>query len=172
MKLVVLLLFGTILLAATSGLALAHSELIQSKPAPGEQLADSPPEIRLTFSEPVAANSQIVLLTDSFESIEGLVPQFNPEHPEVVYTPLPPLEAGIYTVQWAAASADGHEIRGSYTFSVGLGTPTAPDLPPAETVTPAAGRIGLGVEWWIVALAAVAVGMSLLLLFARRARRD
>ncbi len=112
------LLLALLAVVLLGGRALAHSELVAAEPAPGAQLAESPAEIRLTFSEPVAASSQIVVMGENFQQVEGLVPQFNPEQPQVVYTPLPPLAEGVYTVQWTAASDDGHEISGSYSFSV------------------------------------------------------
>lgn len=152
----------------------AHSDLVSSEPAPGAQLAESPPGIRLTFSEPVAATSRIVLLTDDFRSIEGLVPQFNPEIPEQVYTPVPDLEPGVYSVQWAAASADGHEISGSFSFSVGLVTPGAVtvEAAPAATAATDSEATSLRGGWWLVAIIALAVGLPLLLLAVRRASRS
>lgn len=152
--------------------AAAHTELVGSEPAPGAQLAQSPAEIRLTFSEPVAPNSQIVLLTEDFQSIEGLVPQFNPAQPEQVYTPVPALEPGVYTVQWSAASADGHEVTGSYSFSVGLVTQGAATPPPAETAaTPASSGQSSGSAWWLAIIGLIAVGVPIVLLAVRRAGR-
>lgn len=145
----------------------AHSDLVAAEPAPGTQLGESPAEIRLTFSEPIAATSQIVVMGENFEQVSGLVPQFNPERPQEVYTPLPVLEPGVYTVQWVAASSDGHEISGSYSFSVGLGTPDAAGVIEPTTTTPANSRSG----WWLGALGLAAVGLPLILLIFRRAGR-
>lgn len=142
---------------------LAHSDLVAAEPEPGAQLADSPAEIRLTFSEPVTEGSRIVVLGENFAQVEGLVPQFNPAIPEQVYTPLPPLAPGVYTVQWAATSDDGHEVSGTYSFSVGLTTPGA--APTEER--PAGTRNG----WWLGVVGLVAVGVPLVLLVIRRAGR-
>jgi hypothetical protein len=73
----------------------------------------------------------------------------------------------VYTVQWVASSSDGHEISGSYSFSVGLGTPNAPGVTESTTVSPANSRSG----WWLGALGLVAVGLPLMLLIFRRAGR-
>jgi methionine-rich copper-binding protein CopC len=156
--------FCALLLALAVLPAAAHSELVKSEPAPGAQLAESPAEIRLTFNEPVAATSRIVLLAGEFQPVEGLVAQFNAARPQELYTPLPDLEPGTYTVQWTAASEDGHEVSGSYSFSV------APDS--AASTTETAGSAAPGrPSWWIGALLAVAVGLPLVLLAVRRAGR-
>ena len=155
--------------------ALAHSDLVAAEPEPGAQLAASPAEIRLTFSEPVADGSRIVVLGENFEQVEGLVPQFNPEAPEQVYTPLPPLAPGVYTVQWAATSDDGHEVNGTYSFSVGLVTPDATEAGgAAASATTASPPAGTRSGWWLGVLGIVAVGVPLVLLTIRRAghRRD
>lgn len=155
-----------------TGLAAAHSDLVAAEPAPGAQLAESPAEIRLTFNEPVAAASRIVLLAENFEPVDGLVPQFNPAQPEQVYTPLPQLAPGVYTVQWVAASSDGHEVSGSYSFSVGLVTPGAPgNETGGEVAGQVASRAGVGVSGWLLVLAALAVLLPVALVVLRRGRR-
>ena len=163
-----LALLSTFLVLALLGRpAAAHSDLVAAEPAPGTQLGESPAEIRLTFSEPVAATSQIVVMGENFEQVSGLVPQFSPERPQEVYTPLPVLEPGVYTVQWVASSSDGHEISGSYSFSVGLGTPDAAGVIESTNVSPTNSRSG----WWLGALGLAAVGLPLILLICRRANR-
>lgn len=153
----------------------AHSDLVSAVPSPGAQLAESPAEIRLTFSEPVAASSRIELFMDDFQRVDGLVSQFNPAQPEQIYTPLPVLEPGVYTVQWAAASTDGHEISGSYSFSVGLvaqdatGAATTGELVAAEPTT--AQPAGSRSSWWLAALGLLAVGLPLALFALRRTGR-
>ncbi len=154
-----------------SSRASAHSELVAAEPAPGAQLAQSPAEIRLTFSEPVAASSQIVVMGENFQQVEGLVPQFNPEQPQVVYTPLPPLPEGIYTVQWVAVSNDGHEISGSYSFSVtpaaSGGTTDAVTPAPMVAENPPTPRSA----WWLGVIGILAVGLPLAFLGLRRIAR-
>lgn len=154
------------------GRALAHSELVAAEPAPGAQLTASPAEIRLTFSEPVAASSRIVVMGENFQQVEGLVPQFNPEEPQVVYTPLPTLTEGVYTVQWTAASDDGHEISGSYSFSVmsaasGGATDANAEEPAVAEKAPTPRSI-----LWLGALGLIAVGLPLIFFaFSRPPRR-
>ena len=113
------------------GVVYAHAELVGAEPAPGTVVADSPQEIRLTFSEPVAAGSRVALFTPDFQGIAGVESRVEAQAPEQVVAAVPDLEPGVYTVQWTAVSADGHEISGSYAFSVGVpfvepGRPAAP----------------------------------------------
>ena len=37
----------------------------------------------------------------------------------VIRVPLPPLEPGVYKVEWHAMSADTHKVNGDFTFKVG-----------------------------------------------------
>ena len=97
----------------------AHSELVLALPAPGERLEVPPAEIRLTFSEVVGEETAVLLFGEGFQQIGGLVTEVEPRNPRQVFVPLPEgLEAGVYTVQWTAVSADGHQIEGSYSFQI------------------------------------------------------
>ncbi len=171
----IILIFILFFSATVAHPVAAHSDLVEAVPSPGAQLAESPAEIRLTFSEPVASGSRIELFTDDFQRVDGLVPQFNPAQPEQIYTPLPALEPGVYTVQWAAVSDDGHEISGSYSFSVGLvaqdatGAVSTGETDNAEPTS--TGPAGSRSSWWLAALALIAVGLPLALFGLRRAGR-
>jgi methionine-rich copper-binding protein CopC len=130
---------------------LAHSELIDSQPAPGAQLAEPPAEIRLTFSQPPGAQSQIVLMADGFQPVEGIAAHVDSARPEQLFAPLPVLEPGNYTVQWTAVSEDGHEISGSYSFSI---VTTATESRGLSTM--------LADQWpWLLALLVLVVGAPL-----------
>lgn len=129
---------------------LAHADLLAASPGPGAQLSESPDEIRLTFSEPVGVGSFVELYGEGFRSVGSLEPQFDATRPEQIVVSLPELTAGDYTVQWSAASADGHEITGSYTFTV---------LPATLAGSP---------SWLMIGLVAGGVAAILLLVASRR----
>lgn len=129
----------------------AHAELVRQEPEPGAEMTVPPTEIRLTFNEPITADSTITLSTGQFQAVAGVIPQFDPQTPEQMVAPLPELAPGTYTVQWTAVSADGHPVTGSYTF----------------TVVDATNPTGLLPAWWLVALAGVLL-MLLALLWRRR----
>ena len=95
----------------------AHNELRQSFPTAGQILNESPPEIRLTFSEP-SANVFIKLYDRQFQEIPGLqVLAAAPDASEAI-AQVPKLKAGTYTVQWLTLSADNHTVSGTFQFEV------------------------------------------------------
>jgi copper transport protein len=144
-----------------AGSILAHADLTHAEPAPGAQLVESPAEIRLTFSEPLAPDSRIVLLAEGFQPIGGIATETDPAQPEVLFAPLPALEPGAYTVQWTAASADGHAISGSYSFSFGS---------TSEAEDGSLSRIAA--NWpWLLTLIALLIGLLLALSARRRGNR-
>ena len=111
--LILLILWGT---AVSTPRVLAHTELVSAMPAPGSSVATLT-EIRLIFSEPIAAGGQIELLQD-FAAAAELQPVIDPNDGTVLVTAVPPLPDGVYTVQWAITSADGHPISGSYSLGI------------------------------------------------------
>jgi copper transport protein len=132
--LVLVLAFG--LLAIPPPVA-AHADLIGSTPEPNSSLPESPEDLVLEFSEAVDPATVLVRLLDPQRSeIE------TPEEPaleadnERVRLALPPLEAGVYTVEYRVVSAiDGHTTGGLFAFLVDpTGIEPAPALP-EETVT-------------------------------------
>ena len=100
--------------------ALAHANLIRSDPADGDVLDDAPSEVTLTYSENVTVQNDGVRVLDATgERVDsGTATASGP----VVTVPLEPLADGGYVVAWRAVSADGHPIRGAFTFSVGEAT--------------------------------------------------
>ena len=97
----------------------AHSQPTGMSPAPGSTVGRSPQEVRLTFPEPVRPNGTIsVLPPESFTPIPGITAQQDLQNPTQIFAKLPPLEAGIYAIQWQVETGDGHPVSGSYTFAV------------------------------------------------------
>lgn len=96
----------------------AHASLVAAEPPPGARLDEAPANLRLTFSEPLASGSSLVLYRADFTHVAGMVPALNSQVPEELQATLPLLEVGVYTVQWQVVSQDGHTVSGSYQFSV------------------------------------------------------
>ena len=103
----------------------AHAELVSAYPAPGATLDATPAEIRLTFSERIGLGSQIKLFGPQFRAVAGVQSGPDPAAPEQLRAFPPQLPPNIYTVEWSAVSADGHEVSGSYAFAV-TAAPPAP----------------------------------------------
>lgn len=132
-----LLLFGVGVPAAS-----AHDELVATAPVPGSELPDAPRQVELEMSEvPQALGTQVLVSgADGGPVSEGDV--------EVRGTTVvQPLRAGIaagtYDVAWRVTSSDGHQLTGTFSFTVTGGTPAAgpaptaaPDTADPETAAP------------------------------------
>jgi copper resistance protein C len=98
--------------------AAAHSEFQSADPPPGAQVATSPPQLRLVFSEPLSTTSQVYLHGENFQPVAGVHSQVDKANPHQLIVTTPPLPVGVYTVQWLAVGQDRHALRGSYQIAV------------------------------------------------------
>ena len=97
--------------------AAAHSALISSNPADGDVLAAAPQAIKMKFRSTArlvrlaltGAQSGEVTLSEEHLMVE--------KHRHTVA--LPAIAADDYEVRWRALSADGHLVKGSFSFTVG-----------------------------------------------------
>ncbi|WP_134698818.1 CopD family protein [Ammoniphilus sp. YIM 78166] len=128
--------------------ALAHAYPSKSIPAQESKLQQSPPEIRVQFSEKIDTNLSHMTLRDA----KGNVIPTEKLSEDGLWLILknPPLEPGVYTVHWQTLSLDTHTTEGRFRFSVGgaeleTSKPSAtpvlggspPPADPAPIVTPA-----------------------------------
>ena len=131
------------LVLLTASAVFAHAMLRSSSPADGEHLATAPRELRLTFTEaPELAVTRIELLASTGERVQLGALRTRPDSATVVIAPITDrLSGGAYTTNWQIAGADGHPVRGSFTFVVAPAGDTAntPALPgePVEDAPPA-----------------------------------
>ena len=107
-----------------STLAQAHPKLLSSTPAEGADGA-SPGKIELHFSESLMTQFSGAKLV--MTEMPGMAHSPMPMKAKVaggsdpktmVITPLSPLPAGSYKVEWRAVSSDTHPITGNVTFKV------------------------------------------------------
>ena len=107
-------------------------------PVPGSTITQSPPQIRLVFSEGIELLGTRVSLLDAQNNAVALdEAQLDPADTDnrTLRVGVPAtLAAGTYTVQWKNLSVDGHSEKGTYSFTLNLSTPTATTVP---AVTPA-----------------------------------
>ena len=99
--------------------ALAHPKLTATIPAADAQ-AQSPQEIRLSFSEALVAKfSGLDLKDEHGKQIETGAAASDPKDRKQLIVPLKAaLAPGRYTVEWQVVSEDTHRIKGSYSFEV------------------------------------------------------
>ena len=106
-----------VVLAATP--VLAHAVLERASPSAGSEVAVSPREIALTFTEGIEPLFSTVELRDASGSV---VPTASPRTEQGnnrrLVVEIPALSNGTYTVIWHATSVDTHKTEGSYRFTV------------------------------------------------------
>lgn len=100
--------------------ALAHPKLMAAAPATNSHVAAVPAAVRLTFQEPLEpALSRITMVHAGVHAVTmGAVASDSTDRKTLVASLTSPMGAGVYTVTWQAAGADGHPMRGSYTVTV------------------------------------------------------
>lgn len=107
-----------------STLAQAHPKLLSSTPAEGADGA--PPEkIELHFSENLMTqfSGAKLVMTEMPGMAHSPMPMkakvsAGSDPKTMLVTPLAPLPAGTYKVEWRAVSSDTHPITGNVTFKV------------------------------------------------------
>ncbi len=106
---------AVLLLTLFASVASAHTGLKASTPADEATVMAAPSEISLVFNGPVRLVKLEVMagekaMETSFRPSSEAVAEF------VVKTP--GMQAGNFTVNWAAIGADGHTVSNSFSFTV------------------------------------------------------
>lgn len=98
-----------------------HTRLVKSIPSKDTTVTSSPEKLELWFSEKIDLQQSRIQLTDAANKVMHTLPitrdDSKPDQP-VVAVLLAELPSGVYTVNWSAASGDGHPVRGGYRFTV------------------------------------------------------
>jgi methionine-rich copper-binding protein CopC len=117
----------TIVLAASAALVLsgavaafAHAHLVRATPAAGGTVNAAPSEVTLRFSEKLEPKFSSVVVRDAAgKQVDKGESTVDKADRMVIRVVVPPLEPGVYKVEWRAVSADTHKIDGNFTFKVG-----------------------------------------------------
>jgi copper transport protein len=117
---VAILLFTVTLVMAAN--ARAHAVLLETLPAAGSAVAQSPAAVILRFNEPVAPVS--VRLLDSSGSEVAVAGKAHTTDNELTLPLTGLLDHGQYLLSYRVTSLDSHLIKGSFTFAVGSGPPS------------------------------------------------
>ena len=152
---------GVLALIAAAALALpaaawAHAALLHTVPEASRTVNTPPAEVRLTYSEPIEPRFAIVSVTDAAgRQLTSGPPQRAPGSPQTLVTPLRHTPQGWYLVFWRVISADGHPVRGAFTFAVG----PSPGPPPqfrVPSLSETATTPQLLISRWVVFLSFMA----------------
>ena len=138
--------------------AAAHAYLVRTVPAASVTVNTPPARLSLTYSEAVAPRFAIVSVTDAdgTQQVDGR-PQRSSDNADTLQVPLKEMREGWYLVFWRAISADGHPVRGAFTFAVGP-NPGPPPQFVVPSLSETATKTSLVVTRWlsfVFALAAI-----------------
>jgi copper transport protein len=126
----VLAIGAVLVMLLTPGVAQAHAAMVSSEPKPGQTLGTAPGVVIMRFSEPLNTKLSRATVTDpSGQRFNGTA-----SSDEQIRVPLATNATGIYTVGWTTVSVvDGHTLRGSFQFGVGVSPGTASSEGTAST---------------------------------------
>ncbi|MEV5186353.1 copper resistance protein CopC [Streptomyces werraensis] len=120
--LLILAVAGALLAGAAP--ASAHAALTGSDPAQGAVVDTAPPQLSLTFSEPVAVGDDSVRVLDPKGERVDTGDPANPSGTTYSVRLVSGLPDGTYTVAYQVVSADSHPVAGAFTFSIGAPSET------------------------------------------------
>ncbi len=136
--------------------AWAHAALLHTSPQASGTLATSPRQVALTYDEAVAPKFAVISVTDARGRQETTgSPIALPSDPDTIAVPVRHLPEGWYLVYWRVISADGHPVRGAFTFAVGPNPGPAPQFA-IPSLTETAATPQLVITRWVVFLSAAA----------------
>jgi methionine-rich copper-binding protein CopC len=145
----VTLLAGLLVAAIVSVPVGAHAEYRSSVPANGATVATPPAQVVITFSEETSVTKSDGMVMDAAGTMVSTGWSVDLNERTKLTIPLKPnLPNGIYTVSYTSLSEDGHQVDGSFIFTV---DPAAANLTKATTST------GGGAPWltWAIVFGAV-----------------
>jgi copper transport protein len=121
--------FATAAALALPTAAFGHAALVRTLPEAGTTLNTPPAQLSLAYTEPVDARFAIVSVTDvDGRRVTAGSPRRGTGGADTLVTPLRRLSQGWYLVFWRVISADGHPVRGAFTFAVGPNPGPAPEF--------------------------------------------
>ena len=154
------LLVALAVVLALPAMAWAHASLLATQPQASGVLAHPPTQVRLTFSERIEPRFAVISVTDAQGNQQTVgSPATAPDDPNAIFIKVRDLPQGWYLVWWRVISADGHPVRGAFTFAVG----PSPG-PPPQFVIPSLGESAatpslIGSRWALLVALLASVGL-------------
>ena len=105
---------------AAPAAAWAHAALLKTVPAASAEVDTPPAELRLTYDEVVEPRFAVISVTDAggHQQVNGAAHR-SASNPYELDAPLKRSAEGWYLVFWRVISADGHPVRGVFTYRIG-----------------------------------------------------
>jgi copper transport protein len=143
--------------------AWGHAGLVRTEPSASRTVNAPPSRVLLSFTEPVEARFAIVSVTDAGgNQVAAGPPRSASGAPQTLSAPLRRVPEGWYLVFWRVVSADGHPVRGAFTFAVGP-NPGPPPQFRVPSLSETATTTRLLVSRWVVFLSLLsALGLFVL----------
>jgi methionine-rich copper-binding protein CopC len=113
--------FGLALVACalTVTVAAGHAVLQRAEPRVESKLKRAPDEVKLYFTERLEpAYSAFRVLNDQGVQVDRRDSRVDRANPALLRATLPPLQPGVYKVQWRVLSIDGDVTEGAFTFRI------------------------------------------------------
>lgn len=123
---------GTLVIGV--GPAWAHNSLVDASPSKSEMLAEPPKSVVLKFLATLQPSARLVVTGVDGASAVAPVKVDG----KSISAPFTSTAPGVYTVGYQVSSTDGHEVTGSYTFTVTLGTSASAAAQATASAEPAA----------------------------------
>lgn len=99
-------------------LASAHAIPKIQQPGPGAKVS-APSEAEIEFTEELEPTfSSMYVITEKGTQVNAQKSTIDSDDKKHMRVSLPPLQPGVYTVQWKAFAADGHCTQDHYNFTV------------------------------------------------------
>jgi len=161
----IIALVGAIFLALSVSPASAHTVLLNSIPQSESIISSLPPEITITFAEELIdiGNSNSIEVFDSSgeDMSQGQVTVAGPTLSKALITSE---KTGIYKVEYRAVAADGHVIKGEFTFSVEPSGVTTAEIK-VDPITNSPSSSGSKLSIYLILSATAIIGGLLILIF-------
>jgi methionine-rich copper-binding protein CopC len=104
---------------AAASVAQAHAKLTSTEPKADSELRSAPKEIRLHFNEALEGAFSKIELAGAKEAMVTLPKTaVDKSDPKVMFTAVPALKPGQYSVRWSTMTHDGHKAKGQFSFKV------------------------------------------------------
>jgi copper resistance protein C len=127
-------LVAAIIAVLVSGPAWAHNSLTKAVPDKNSTVTQRPEQVELTFLQKVDPKALTIGVTDARKQPVPLAaPKAKGKVGTVAFSE--PLLNGVYTVTYQVVSLDGHEVKGSYKFTLDDPAATTPPPPPSTEPT-------------------------------------
>jgi methionine-rich copper-binding protein CopC len=161
----IIALAGAIFLVFSASPAPAHTVLVNSIPQSESVISSLPPEINITFAEDlidIGNSNSIAVLDSSGEDLsQGQVTVAGPTLTKAL---IASDKIGIYKVEYRAVAADGHVIKGEFTFTVDASGTTTSEIK-SEPITTSPSPSGNKLSIYLILSVTAIVGGSLILIF-------